>query len=100
MLGRIINDKKDYLFVIVLGYLLVVSLMEKVMEPTLRIWRVSYSWEVTDKGLKDGSERTVYVFCLSDMIFDGKGILAPLYCFTADPSLFGDDFIQRRIKTW
>ena len=35
---------------------------------------VESTWEITDKGLKDGSEQTVYDFCVSDTAVDGSKV--------------------------
>ncbi|NLN04946.1 MAG: hypothetical protein GX166_09045 [Clostridiaceae bacterium] len=65
--------KRICLFVIVIECLLVVYVMGKGFETNLENLKgVESSWEVTDKGLKDGSEQTVYDFCVSDTSVDGS----------------------------
>ncbi len=65
--------KRICLFVIVIECLLVVYVMGKGFETNLENLKgVESSWEVTDKGLKDGSEQTVYDFCVSDTSVDGR----------------------------
>lgn len=65
--------KRICLFVILIECLLLVSVMGQGFETNMENLKgVESTWEITDKGLKDGSEQTVYDFCVSDTAVDGS----------------------------